>query len=148
MALLLLVAWIYNFISKSLQNPEPDPYHCDYSTMSEPSPMEFQPSIAGSPISSAWTTPDRNNNSVSSMEDGENANAAEAMNTLVGPIFSPFDFRNTRTPEEMALFDRFGDDYEDVVTAMDAEEQHDLKRAIRFEVPNHPTVSAAYSDYI
>ena len=146
MALLLLVAWIYNFISKSLQNPEPetDSYYCDYFTMSEPP----HPSIAGSPISSAWTTPDRNNNSVSSMEDGENANAAEAMNSLVCPIFSPFDFRNTRTPEEMALFDRFGDNYQDVVTAMDVEEQHDLKRAIRFEVPNHPTVNAAYWDYI
>ena len=106
---------------------------------SRPSPS------SGSPLSPAWTTPDRNNNSVSSAEEVEGANAAlGAMNLMEASpnTFSPFDFRNTRTPEEMALFDRFGDDYQDVVAAMDAEEQHDLKRAIKFEVPNNPTVSA------
>ena len=110
---------------------------------SRPSPS------SGSPVSSLWTTPDRNNNSVSSAEEEvEGANAAlGAMNLMEASpnTFSPFDFRNTRTPEEMALFDRFGDDYQDVVAAMDAQEQHDLKRAIQFEVPNNPTVSAIYS---
>ena len=48
----------------------------------------------------------------------------------------------------MALFDRFGDNYQDVVAAMDAEEQHDLKRAIKFEVPNNPTVSATCQVYL
>ena len=76
------------------------------------------------------------------MEEGEDGPVTPvAIHLLVSPAFSPFDFRNTRTPEEMALFDRFGDGYQEVVNAMDLEEQHHLKGAIKFEVPNHPTVS-------
>ena len=60
---------------------------------------------------------------------------------FVAGAFSPFDFFSTRTPEEMALFDRFGDDYQSVVGSLDVEEQHHLKKAIKFEVPNHPSVS-------
>ena len=142
MALLLLIAWIYYFISKSPQKQDPHEPH-DF-TMSDSPRTESQPSTSGSPISSAsWTTPDRNNNSVSSMEEGEDGPVTPvAIHLLVSPAFSPFDFRNTRTPEEMALFDRFGDGYQEVVNAMDLEEQHHLKGAIKFEVPNHPTVSA------
>ena len=148
MALLLLVAWIYNLISKSFQKREPDPYYCcDDSTMSSDSPRT-ESAASGSSISSAWRTPDRNNNSDSSMEELENA--LGAINLLVSSptTLSPFDFRNTRTPEEMALFDRFGDNYQDVVSAMDPEEQLDLKSAIRFEVPNHPTVSGLHKTNI
>ena len=81
------------------------------------------------------------------MEEGGDADAPDALNLTASPIFSPFDFRYTRTPEEMALFDRYGDDYQEVVAAMDSQEQHNLKRAIKFEVPNNPTVNAAFSEY-
>merc|ERR1712037_522590 len=103
--LLLLFAWIYNLISKSLQKPKPDPFYCcGDSTMTSDSPrtVSLHSAASGSPTSSMWRTPDRNNNSDSSMEELENA--LGAINLLVSPTtLSPFDFRNTRTPEEMAL---------------------------------------------
>ena len=80
-------------------------------------------------------TPDRNDFTMAEGVDAPGSPFVDA------GAFSPFDFFSTRTPEEMALFDRFGDDYQDVVGSMDIEEQHHLKKAIKFEVPNHPSVS-------
>eukprot|EP00095_Tigriopus_kingsejongensis_P001124 maker-scaffold2292_size17529-snap-gene-0.2 protein:Tk01124 transcript:maker-scaffold2292_size17529-snap-gene-0.2-mRNA-1 annotation:"---NA---" len=51
-----------------------------------------------------------------------------------------FDFTQTRTPEEMALYDRFGPDYQRRVETFSSEVQQDLKQIIAYEVPNHPKV--------
>lgn len=71
------------------------------------------------------------------------------MATLTPKLYSPmnfpssgpvFDFALTRTPEEMALYDRFGEDYQQRVETLSPCSQLHLKRLIAYEVPNHPRV--------
>ncbi|XP_059094816.1 uncharacterized protein LOC131889682 isoform X2 [Tigriopus californicus] len=59
------------------------------------------------------------------------------MNLRPGPVF---DFTLTRTPEEMALYDRFGEAYQQRVETFSPCSQLHLKRLIAYEVPNHPRV--------
>jgi hypothetical protein len=83
---------------------------------------------AATAATAAATTFDQNHNS--SLDD-----------TVFSSPLSVFDLDCTTLSEEMCLFDRFGDPYEEVVSKMELIEQHRLKKDIRTEVPKHPIVS-------